>query len=111
MWTCGQPVRGLERVAAIMSYDMRPPINRAMRTLDRGFFLQKFSISAARVFDNKDLSSCRSILQKNKDALRMERLSLIRPDPELNLAQQGKKCLLLRSELRHDGRRPSTQDT
>ncbi|KAF2099860.1 guanine-N(1)--methyltransferas-like protein [Rhizodiscina lignyota] len=85
---------------------MRPPVNRAMRTLDRAFFRRQIPIAAARIANNKDISSFRHRLQKSEDAFVMERLSSIRPDPNAEIAQKGQKCLLLRPGLKVDD--PST---
>ncbi|GAB7352774.1 hypothetical protein MBLNU459_g3121t1 [Dothideomycetes sp. NU459] len=77
----------------------RPPINRAMRVLDRSFFQKKVSVSAARILDNKTISKCRSELQRSKDTLFIERLSNIQPDPLEPDVKLGKKCILLRPEV------------
>lgn len=83
---------------------MRPPINRAMRTLDRSFFKSTVSISAARVFQNKYISQCRAELIKSKDITQLDRLDPIRQvDALSDFAKSGQKCLLLRSEIKHDG--------
>jgi tRNA (guanine37-N1)-methyltransferase len=87
-----------------MASSLRPPINRAMRTLDRSFFNLTVPISAARVFQNQYLSKLRSQLLKTNDLIEIERLSPIARDPEPELAAAGKKCLLLRSDLKHNGR-------
>ena len=72
-----------------------------MRTLDRSFFRKEIPISAARVANNRNILTWRKELEKSKDILTLERISMVRPDPEL--AVQGKKCLLLRPDVRHDG--------
>jgi len=81
----------------------RPPINRAMRVLDRSFFQKRIPLSAARVLDNKNISKCRSELQKSKDSIFIERLSNIQPDPTEPNTKLGKKCILLRPELDDKG--------
>lgn len=81
----------------------RPPINRAMRVLDRSFFQKKIPISAARILDNKTISKCRAELQKSKDTLFIERLSNIQPDPVEADAKLGRKCILLRPEIDEQG--------
>ncbi|KAI5212504.1 hypothetical protein E4T38_00512 [Aureobasidium subglaciale] len=76
-----------------MAEDMfRPPVNRAMRVLDRSFFQKKIPISAARVVDNKTISKCRAELFRSKDALLLERYQIVRPDPVESEAKVGKKC-------------------
>jgi tRNA (guanine37-N1)-methyltransferase len=81
-----------------MPEDMRPPINRAMRTLDRSFFKTTLSLSAARIFQNQHISQCRAELIKSKDITQLDNLDPVRPDP----ATPNKKCLLLRSDIKHD---------
>ncbi|KAF1346912.1 Met-10+ like-protein-domain-containing protein [Delphinella strobiligena] len=80
----------------------RPPINRAMRVLDRSFFQKKVPLSAARVLDIKKMSKLRQDLQKSKDILFIDRLSNIQADPEAN-AKPGSKCILLRPEIDDKG--------
>lgn len=82
---------------------LRPPINRAMRKLDRAFFKRAFPIAAARISSNKDISPCRTLLLKSKDMLSLERFSTVQPDPDERLSQQGQKCLLLSQKVKHDG--------
>ncbi|KAI9764487.1 MAG: tRNA(m(1)G37)methyltransferase [Geoglossum simile] len=73
----------------------RPPINRAMRVLDQGFFTKEVPLSAARVFDDRFITRCRADLAR--DMLKLERISSVRFDPE-----GKKKCLLLRPEVKAD---------
>ncbi|KZF23747.1 hypothetical protein L228DRAFT_238268 [Xylona heveae TC161] len=80
----------------------RPPINRAMRVLDRPFFRKTVPLSAARVLENRNIAKCRSALEKSREALQLDRITIIRPDPEPEIAAQGKKCLLLEPEVRHN---------
>ena len=77
-----------------------PPVNRAMRTLDRSFFRKTIPISAARVFKTSDISKVRGELYKSKDILSLPRLNIVR-----DISDQGvtAKALLLREDLRHDG--------
>lgn len=81
----------------------RPPVNRAMRVLDRSFFQKKIPVSAARVVDNKTISKCRSELFRSKDALLLERYQIVRPDPTESDAKAGKKCILLRPQVDDKG--------
>ena len=80
----------------------RPPVNRAMKALDRSFFQKKVPISAARILDMKNISKCRLELQKSKDSLSLDRYGIIQPDP-LSDIKTGKKCLLLRPEIAPNG--------
>lgn len=87
-----------------MAQDMfRPPVNRAMRALDRSFFQKKIPLSAARILDNKNISKCRAELQRSKDSLHLERLGSIHPDPVESEAKRGRRCILLRPETRDSG--------
>ena len=87
-----------------MAEDMfRPPVNRAMRVLDRSFFQKKIPASAARVVDNKTISKCRSDLFRSNDVLRLERYQIVRPDPNEADAKAGKKCILLRPQVDEKG--------
>ncbi|KAH7060479.1 Met-10+ like-protein-domain-containing protein [Macrophomina phaseolina] len=84
----------------------RPPVARAMRVLDRSFFQKTFPISAARIANNKDISLVRKTLEKSKDVLSAPRLQSVQPDPLPELAAKGRKCVLLRPDIKHDD--PST---
>ena len=77
----------------------RPPVNRAMRVLDRSFFQKSVPISAARIRDNKQITKCRAEL--GHDTLKLDRLQTVRcvRDPE----GQETKALLLRPEVKPDG--------
>jgi hypothetical protein len=56
----------------------RPPVNRAMRVLDRSFFRKTIPLSAATVFDNANIARVRVALAKSQDALNVPRLEVIR---------------------------------
>ena len=89
-------------MSAALSYsqfaDMfRPPVNNAMRILDRSFFQKEIPLAAARVLENKQISRLRGDL--HHDVLNLERLSVIKNDP----MKQGFKSLLLRPEIKADG--------
>ncbi|KAL4918817.1 hypothetical protein BDW62DRAFT_210213 [Aspergillus aurantiobrunneus] len=77
----------------------RPPVNRAMRVLDRSFFKRTVPISAATIFKPSDISSVRSKLMKSRDALALPRLGGIRDIEKDNVVR---KCLLLRETIKHD---------
>ncbi|KAL8916316.1 MAG: hypothetical protein Q9208_008583 [Pyrenodesmia sp. 3 TL-2023] len=81
------------------SADMfRPPINRAMRTLDRTFFKKEFDLASACVLDRKRISACRQNL--SKDILVLERLQPVRPVPSGITVDSSARCLLLKPEIR-----------
>ena len=75
----------------------RPPVNHAMKILDRSFFQKEVSLAAARVLENKHISRLRADL--HLDILNLERVNAIKNDP----TKHGFKSLLLRPEIRADG--------
>ncbi|KAF2400490.1 hypothetical protein EJ06DRAFT_582318 [Trichodelitschia bisporula] len=83
-----------------MAEKLLPPVNRAMRTLDRAFFKKTFAISAARIFNNKHIAQCRKDLERSHDALGMDRLMNVTQDPSLELAKEGRRCILLRPDIK-----------
>jgi tRNA (guanine37-N1)-methyltransferase len=84
---------------------LRPPIVRsAGATLDRALFSKTISISAARVNNLKNISKFRAGLEKSKELVKLERLINVRPDPDASRAVNGGKCLLLRPEVKPEGR-------
>lgn len=80
----------------------RPPVNRAMRTIDRSFFRRNVPLSVARVFKTSDISNVRKDLIKSRDILLLPRISPIREVKD----QDGKvwKAMMLREDLKVDGR-------
>lgn len=80
----------------------RPPINRAMRVLDRSFFRKTVPLSAAAVFNNSDIARVRGVLHRSQDALALPRINGIR---EFREDGDGvvRKCILLREGVRFDG--------
>ncbi|KAJ5425722.1 hypothetical protein N7465_000792 [Penicillium sp. CMV-2018d] len=78
----------------------RPPVNRAMRTLDRSFFRRNVPLSVARVFKTNEISNVRKDLVKSRDILLLPRISPIREVKD----QDGKvwKAMLLREDLKVD---------
>ncbi|EMC93542.1 hypothetical protein BAUCODRAFT_76373 [Baudoinia panamericana UAMH 10762] len=77
----------------------RAPVHRGMRTLDRSAFHKIVPLKAARVFDNKNIFSVRSQLERSKDALQQERIGSVHADPDSERAKTGRKCILLRPEV------------
>lgn len=80
----------------------RAPVNRAMRQLDRSFFHKKIPLAAARILDTKQITKCKGDL--SKELLSLERCSIVRPDPDDAGSSMGRKALLLRPDIRPDGR-------
>ncbi|KAB8356677.1 hypothetical protein FH972_024253 [Carpinus fangiana] len=73
----------------------RPPVNRAMRILDRSFFQKDVHLAAARIFDVRNISRIRAELQKSKDILARRAVMPVQPDP----VDVSKKCILLRPDI------------
>ncbi|CAI7669684.1 unnamed protein product [Penicillium bialowiezense] len=69
----------------------RPPVNRAMRTLDRSFFRTTIPLSAARIFKPSDISNVRKELAKS-DLLVLPRDGSVR------------KALLLKETFKIEGK-------
>ncbi|KAL8768721.1 MAG: hypothetical protein Q9209_005139 [Squamulea sp. 1 TL-2023] len=80
----------------------RPPINRAMRTLDRSFFRKDVNLIAACVMDSKQIATCRKEL--HDDIIKLERLPPIRSAPLNISADKDTKCLLLKPDTRLEDR-------
>lgn len=80
----------------------RPPINRAMRVLDRSFFQKKIPVSAAAIYKASDISNVRKELLKSRDMLALPRLNSIR---EVKDNAEIRRGILLREDVRHDGMR------
>ncbi|KAL8795524.1 MAG: hypothetical protein Q9195_001945 [Heterodermia aff. obscurata] len=74
----------------------RPPINRAMRVLDRSYFQKKIPLAAARVLQKKQIAKCKADL--TDDLLKIERLVVVRDDP----VEKDQKALLLTPEIKPD---------
>ncbi|KAL5042644.1 hypothetical protein BDW71DRAFT_200404 [Aspergillus fruticulosus] len=77
----------------------RPPVNRAMRVLDRSFFKKTVPLSAATIFKNSDISTVRRALEQSKDILALPRLNTIQ---DIKKDDAVKKCLLLKETIKHD---------
>jgi tRNA (guanine37-N1)-methyltransferase len=80
-----------------MSRLFLPPVQRAMRVLDRSVFKKSIPTSAARVFNPKDISRVQK--ECSADLLRLKRVQLMPEDPE----NKPKKLILFRPEVKHDG--------
>lgn len=88
-----------------------PPVNRAMKVLDRSFFQKTIPTSAARIFNPKDISRCRKELTASKDTLPNNRVDPIRVDADPEWARKSSKCLVLRPEVVHNGESSTAYDT
>ena len=78
----------------------RPPINRAMKTLDRSFFRKVVPLAAAKIKNDRLISKCRAEL--DPDLLKTERIDVMRKmrDTESSNVQ---KALLLDPRVKADG--------
>lgn len=83
-----------------MSRLFLPPINRAMRTLDPLFFQKTIPLTAAHVFDGRSIPRVKT--ECSKDLLLVPRLKYILT--EKGADGQVKKLILLRPEVKHDGK-------
>lgn len=80
---------------ASMENILSPPINRSMRELDRSFFRKIVPISAATVFDNRNISQVRQQLSKSHDILAFRSLKIVVND----LNEHNSKCILLKPDI------------
>ncbi|KAL7275443.1 tRNA(m(1)G37)methyltransferase [Rhizina undulata] len=80
-----------------MSRLFLPPINRTMTVLDRSFFKKTVPLSAARVFDIRNITKVQK--ECSRDMLKVPAAKPIQNDPELG---DGRKVLLLKPEVKHD---------
>ena len=81
----------------------RPPVNRAMRALDRSFFQKSIPLSAARIRDNKQISRYR--LELAHDLLKLDRMQSVKSVRDSDGHEV--KALLLRPGVRPDGKTAS----
>src|SRR2546421_4410927 len=68
-----------------------PPVKRDMHVLDRSFFKKTIPLSAATVFENRDLQRVRKELSRSGDILSIDAIKITRDDE----TAPGKKCMLL----------------
>lgn len=80
----------------------RCPVNRAMRVLDRSFFSKRTPLTAARIFDKKNISKCRGELIASGDSFYLDRYASVRADDGEG-GDPKRKCVLLKPEIKHDG--------
>jgi tRNA (guanine37-N1)-methyltransferase len=79
----------------------RPPVLRNVATagakaIDRSLFARKYPISAAKVFDKKNIGKYRTAFEKSQDILRIERVPSVVNDAD------GDKCVLLQPAVKPD---------
>ena len=78
----------------------RPPVNRAMRVLDRSFFKKSIETSVARITDPRQIAKCRKDL--NHEILKLDRMPAIKSVQDSQGAEA--KALLLKPEIKPDGK-------
>ncbi|KAF4636532.1 hypothetical protein G7Y89_g1556 [Cudoniella acicularis] len=101
----GLKVEQVRNETPVASFDamslFRPPLVRsASATLNRALFSKTIPVAAARIQSVKNISKFRAQLQKTKELLILERLLIVRPDPDPTLAAKGGKCLLLKPHVK-----------
>lgn len=72
----------------------RPPINRAMRALDRSYFHKNIPLAAATVLESRNIAKYRTDL--HDELLKLDRVPTVKQDPR----QKDLKTLLLKPEIR-----------
>ncbi|KAL4926997.1 tRNA (guanine) methyltransferase [Aspergillus undulatus] len=82
-----------------LSEMFRPPVNRAMRVLDRSFFKRTVPVTAAAIYKNTDISTVRKRLDKSRDTLEIPRLKRMY---EVKVDDVVRRSLLLREGIKHD---------
>lgn len=91
------------RSSFAMNLFRAPAAARAAKTLDRSLFSRSLPTAAASVRDNRLLAAYRRRLEKTREVLLLDRFDPISLDPDPVLAAQGKKCLVLKPEVKPDG--------
>ena len=77
----------------------RPPVNRAMRALDRTYFRKSIPLAAAKVHSDHFVSICRTEL--SQDVLKLERMSIVKILKESE-SSNTHKALLLNPKIKTD---------
>ena len=86
-------------LAAMTKEMFRPPVNRAMCTLDKSFFHKEILTSAARIPDEQRMSSILKAVRKSQDVFGHRDFPHVREDAE----RAGAKCIVLRPTVKADG--------
>ena len=75
-----------------------------MTSLDRAFFTTSFALTAARIYNNANITQLRRALVLSNELLLLDnRVRPVRLDPDPEKARMGGKCLLLRPEVVYNG--------
>lgn len=78
-------------------------VRSAGTILDRTLFSNTIPITAARIFNLKNVGKFRGQMERSKELLKLERIGNVRADPDEDLAKKGGKCLLLKPEVKPGG--------
>lgn len=81
---------------------LRAPLARAMTTLDRALFSQKFPLAAAAVREPRHLARYRKDLIHEAKLFNRSGFNPVLPHPDPELARAGRKLLLLSPEVKHE---------
>jgi tRNA (guanine37-N1)-methyltransferase len=69
-----------------------PPSKRDMHELDRSFFKKTILLSAATIFEKRDIAKVRAELVRSGDILSVDSIKVTRDDETV----PGQKCMLLK---------------
>jgi tRNA (guanine37-N1)-methyltransferase len=69
-----------------------PPVKRDMHDLDRSFFKKTIPLSAATIFESRNIEKVRAELVRSGDILSIDTIKVTRDDETV----PGKKCMLLK---------------
>jgi tRNA (guanine37-N1)-methyltransferase len=70
-----------------------------MRVLDRSFFKKTIPLTAARIFDDRNIARVQKECKNDTLRLKLPMAPRLREDPDMG----GRKLLLLKPEVKHDG--------
>ncbi|KAI9172020.1 tRNA (guanine(37)-N1)-methyltransferase [Paramyrothecium foliicola] len=77
-----------------------PAAARAAKTLDRSLFSQVVPTAAASIRENNLISRYRKELEKTREVFALDKFNPIASDPNPELAAQGKRCLILKPNVK-----------
>jgi tRNA (guanine37-N1)-methyltransferase len=82
---------------------LRAPLGLGMTTLDRSVFSKTFNLAAASIRDHRNIAKYKNQLTTDGLIFDRPRFRFLRPHPDSTLAAAGRKCLLLREQVKPDG--------
>ncbi|QUC18235.1 uncharacterized protein UV8b_02476 [Ustilaginoidea virens] len=86
--------------ASEMNLFRAPAAARALKTLDKTLFSRTLPTTAACVRENRLISKYRKQLENSNEVFLLEKFDPIAANPDSALASQGKKCIILKPELK-----------